>query len=182
MRKETGVKGGVTLFRGTGTAAYEYLESHPLDWDDYFLECGDRAGVDHRCVGEHLIDQPVSWMLMRRGRSGQVADQLVESRWGGDLILCNQSSSRWALGFKPDEATSWRPSALGAISSASRRSPAERSVGRQRYLRRAPGGSTGSDLAPRSELCLPDGPPVLFADEHRASSPPSDGQQWSSDP
>ena len=32
MRKETGVKGGVTLFRGTGTAAYEYLESHPLDF------------------------------------------------------------------------------------------------------------------------------------------------------
>ena len=63
---------------------------------------------------------------MRRGRSrtGRRPACRIEVGWRLDPVQ-SVPSSRWALGFKPDEATFWRPSALGAISSASRRSPAE---------------------------------------------------------
>ncbi|TAM71387.1 MAG: TrwC relaxase [Microbacteriaceae bacterium] len=38
--REAGVKGGVTLFRGAGTAARRYLESDRSTADDYYLEAG----------------------------------------------------------------------------------------------------------------------------------------------
>lgn len=40
VREERAVKGGVTLFRGTGTAACRYLESDRATADDYYLEGG----------------------------------------------------------------------------------------------------------------------------------------------
>lgn len=35
-----GMRGGVILFRGTGTAARRYLESDRLRADEYYLEAG----------------------------------------------------------------------------------------------------------------------------------------------
>ena len=145
----------VTLFRGTGTAAYEYLESHPLTSDDYFLEVGTalevesppRGGAPDRPAGE--LDVDASGV-----GAGQVADQLVESRWGGDLILCNQFpavAGPWASSrTKPPLGVHLRLARL--VQRPAARQP--RSVGRRRYLRRAPGGSTGLvTWHPGQELC-----------------------------
>ncbi len=66
------VKGGVTLFRGTGTAACCYLESDRSTADDYYLEGGtalaeftlsDSAGevVAERTLGPQEYAAWVDW-------------------------------------------------------------------------------------------------------------------------
>ena len=80
LMREGQMKGGVTLFRGVGSAARRYLESDRATADDYYLEAGtalanftitDAAGevVDARALGSDEYAAWVDWIDPTTGMS-----------------------------------------------------------------------------------------------------------------
>ena len=112
-----GVRGGVILFRGTGTAARRYLESDRSQADEYYLEAGaaraELSVVDGsgRVIGERALTPEeyagwVDWIepLTREpmGRARQAGDGRQGSPRFAEMVVNTPKSLSIAAALHPD--------------------------------------------------------------------------------
>src|SRR5665647_2127819 len=112
-----GVRGGVILFRGTGTAARRYLESDRSQADEYYLEAGaaraELSVVDGsgRVIGERALTPEeyagwVDWIepLTREpmGRARQAGDGRRGSPRFAEMVVNTPKSLSIAAALHPD--------------------------------------------------------------------------------